>query len=68
MNKYYFVAKSVNNEKFRGYIKAEDVETLKKIIIEHNYQLLKYRLIKEKNNLLLFRISKKQIYYTFVKN
>ena len=35
MNKYYFVAKSVNNEKFRGYIKAEDVETLKKIIIEH---------------------------------
>ena len=60
MNKYYFVAKSVNNEKFRGYIKAEDVETLKKIIIEHNYQLLKYRLI--------LRISKKQIYYTFVKN
>lgn len=59
MNKYYFVAKSVNNEKFRGYIKAEDVETLKKIIIEHNYQLLKYRLIKEKKQFITFSNIKK---------
>ena len=45
MNKYYFVAKSVNNEKFRGYIKAEDVETLKKKTIYYFFEYQKNRFI-----------------------
>lgn len=62
MNKYYFVARSPTGPKFKSYIHCEDEIELKKIMIEHNYQLIRFKLKKEGPSFLTIdRVDKKDI-------
>lgn len=47
MNNYYFVARSPTGVTFKGCLLVSGVEELNKILLEHNYKLIKYHIKKE---------------------
>ena len=48
MNKYYFVARAPTGKKYKGKIQAEDENELNAIILDHEYSLIKWHKITEK--------------------
>lgn len=68
MNEYKFVSKSTTGRIIRGKIKLENTEELKKIMIEHNYQLIKYKILKKRKNFIEIRKVKKQDLLNFIEN
>lgn len=54
MNKYNFVARSPTGRKYKGSINAENEQQLNDIMIEHNYQLIHFKIKKEKEDFLSF--------------
>lgn len=54
MIKYYYVARSPTGKKVKGYIQAEDDKDLQIIMRNHNYELLKYKIKKNKKALFTF--------------
>lgn len=62
MNKYYFVARSPTGVKFKSYIHCEDELELKKIMIDHSYQLVKFKQKREGPSFLsIDKVDKKDI-------
>ena len=62
MNRYFFVARAPTGNKVKGYMTLEDELELKDIMQNHNYQLLKFKIKKKKDELFTSsKITKKDL-------
>ncbi|MBE6130736.1 MAG: type II secretion system F family protein [Erysipelotrichaceae bacterium] len=62
MTKFYYVARLPTGRKIKGYLQVEDENELIKILLKHDYKLIKYKKYKNKKQLFTFiSVNKKDI-------
>lgn len=68
MKKYYYVARSPTGKKEKGYLQVEDENELIEIMLKHNFELINYKVSKNKKPLFTFLSVNKSDLLSFCEN